>query len=270
VQGKVGHAPKLAVVLGAGSARGFAHIGVIKALDAAGIRPDLIVGCSAGALVGAFWAAGVNGEKMESLAQQVRDEDVIDAVAGSTASRPGLVTGQALQNFVNEGLRNRPIEALPTPYLAVATKFPSGDLQVFRQGDLGFAVRASCSIPGVFMPPSQQGQSFLDGGLVSPMPVQTARAAGADLVVAVDLGGPDPGAATGSANMGLYKLLRSFEIMGDSLRKQEAALADIVIRPDVARIGSTDFSARRTLVEAGFMAGQRLAPVILEKLKARR
>ncbi|MDE2457313.1 MAG: patatin-like phospholipase family protein [Burkholderiales bacterium] len=261
-------APRLAVVLGAGSAHGFAHIGVIKALDAAGIRPDLIVGCSAGALVGAFWAAGFSGSKMETLADRVRDQDIVDAVAGG-ASRPGMVLGQALQNFVNDGTDNRPINGLATPFLCVATRYPTGELQVFDRGDIGFAVRASCSIPGVFMPPSRQGQTYLDAGLVSPLPVQTARAAGAGLVVAVDVGASNTDAADPAA--GMYGLLmRSFEIMGDSLRRNEAALADIVIRPEVSRIASTDFSARHALVEAGFMAGARLAPVIQEKLRLRR
>jgi NTE family protein len=259
---------KLAVVLGAGAARGFAHIGVIKALDAAGIRPDLIVGCSAGALVGAFWATGLSGQKLEQLAQTVRDEDVIDLMAGTSNGRYGLISGQLLQNFVNDSLSRRTIETLQIPLQVVATTFPSGELQVFRHGDTGFAVRASCSVPGIFMPAESNGQTFVDGGLVSPLPVQTARAGGADLVVAVDIGGPDPGACSHTSNAGLFKmLLRSFDIMGESLRRHEAAGADIVIRPDVARIASTDFAARRALVEAGFQAGQRLAPVIAEKLR---
>jgi NTE family protein len=260
---------RVAVVLGGGSARGFAHIGVIKALEAAGVQPDLIVGSSAGAMVGAFWAGGYSGAQMEALAYRVRDDEVIDVAAGNANLRRGLVSGQALQSFVNVGLRGRSLEGLLTPFIAVATRYPSGVLHAFRNGDPGFAVRASCSIPGVFMPASLQGQEYLDGGLCSPLPVQTARANGATLVIAVDVGGADPGASTESTS-GLYQLLlRSFDIMGDALRRQEAAGADIVIRPDVSRVASTDLSARRALIEAGFVAGQRLAPVVLDKLRAR-
>ncbi len=258
--------PKLAVVLGGGSARGFAHIGVVKGLEAHGIQPDLIVGCSAGSLVGAFWAAGYSGDRMEEMALRVRDSEIIDLVQGNAPR--GMVTGQSLQNFVNQALRGRTLESFATPFAAVATRYPSGELAVLRNGDAGFAVRASCSIPGVFVPATQNGQEYLDGGLVSPMPVRTARQLGADLVIAVDVGGSDP---AGEHNGGLYELLqRSFEIMGQSLRSNEMATADITIRPDVARISSTDFASRKVFIAAGFMAANRLAPVIIERMGAER
>jgi NTE family protein len=254
---------RLAVVLGGGSARGFAHIGVVKALEAGSIVPDIIVGCSAGSLVGAFWAAGYTGKRMEDLAMKVQDMEVIDLVTGK--AQYGLVAGRNLQNFVNQGLAGQPLEQLKTPFAAVATRYPDGTLTVFREGDAGFAVRASCSIPGVFMPATTQGGDFLDGGLVSPIPVGTARKLGADLVVAVDVGGPDPSSADGK---GLYNIImRSFEIMSQSLRQHETAEADIVIRPDVTRVQSTDFSARKLLIALGEAAGARLVPVIREKLK---
>lgn len=256
--------PRLAVVLGGGSARGFAHIGVVKGLEAHGIRPDLIVGCSAGSLVGAFWAAGFSGDRMEELALRVRDAEIIDVVQGHAPR--GMVTGQSLQNFVNHALRGRSIESFSTPFAAVATRYPTGDLAVLRSGDAGFAVRASCSIPGVFVPAALGGQEYLDGGLISPVPVRTARQLGADVVVAVDVGGADP---AGDQAGGLFELLqRSFEIMSHSLRTNEVATADIAIRPDVGRIASTDFASRRVFIAAGFLAAQRLGPVILERLAA--
>jgi NTE family protein len=259
--------PRLALVLGGGSARGFAHIGVIKALESQGIRPDAIFGASAGALVGAFWAAGVSASAMESLAYRVRDDEVIDLVSGQAGNRRGIVSGHALQAFVNQQLGQRSIESFPTPFRAVATRYPEGTMHIFKDGDAGFAVRASCSLPGVFLPAARGDEEFLDGGLISPMPVQAARAEGYDLIVAVDVGGADPGNRQ-ERGAGLFQvLLRSFEIMGDALRRQEGARADILVRPDVARISSTDFAARRVLVEAGFQAGQRLAPVIRQKLE---
>ena len=259
-------ARRLAVVLGGGSARGFAHIGVIKALEAAGIKPDLIVGCSAGALVGAFWAAGYSGKEMETLAYEVQDSTIIDLVAPNVTGRRGLLSGLSLETFVNRGVRGRSMSGLMTPLVTVATQFPSGQLQAFKTGDVGFAVRASCSIPGIFLPADRDDQEYLDGGLVSPVPVQTARACGATTVVAVDVGAEDPGMARQRATGGLYELiLRSFEIMGKSLRKVECDQADVVIRPDVGRIASSDFASRRALIEAGYKAGSRLAPVILAR-----
>lgn len=259
-----GTARRLTVVLGGGSARGFAHIGVIKALEAGGIRPELIVGCSAGSLVGAFWAAGFTGYQMEELALRVKDSEIVDLVSGGSSTQRGMVTGRSLQSFVNQALQNRNIESLKTPFAAVATSYPSGEPVVFDKGDAGFAVRASCSIPGVFIPASDEGREYLDGGLVSPLPVATARKLGGDLVLAVDVGGADPAADDGH---GLYNLLlRSFEIMSQSLRKREAADADILIRPDLSRIASTDFGARKALIAIGQQAGARLLPVIREKL----
>ena len=257
---------RVAVVLGGGSARGFAHIGVIKALEAAGIQPDLIVGCSAGALVGAFWAAGFSGREMEALAYDVQDSAIIDLIAPTATGRRGLLSGQSLESFVNKGVRGRAMSALPTPLVTVATQFPSGQLQEFKTGDVGFAVRASCSIPGIFLPAKRDDDEYLDGGLVSPVPVRTARAHGATLVVAVDVGAEDPSAYRQRATAGMYELiLRSFEIMGKSLREFECKQADILIRPDVGRISSTDFSSRKALIEAGYKAGARLAPVILAR-----
>lgn len=257
---------KLAVVLGGGSARGFAHIGVIKALENAGIRPDLIVGCSAGSLVGAFWAAGFSGAQMEETALRVQDTEIIDLVSGKT--QYGLVGGRSLQNFVNQYLMNTPIERLKIPFASVATEFPSGDLTVFSQGDTGFAVRASCSIPGVFIPASQNNKDYVDGGLISPIPVATARALGADLVVAVDVGGPDR-SAEGARTL-FSMVMRSFEIMSESLRQHESRQADVLIQPQLANIRSTDFSSRKASILLGQRAGTLLAPVIIAKLDGNR
>lgn len=257
---------KLAVVLGGGSARGFAHIGVVQALESAGIKPDLIVGCSAGSLVGAFWAAGFSGAQMEDTALRVRDTEIIDLVSGK--SQFGLVDGRGLQNFVNQYLMNRPIERLKIPFAAVATEYPSGDLTVFSQGDTGFAVRASCSIPGVFIPASQQNKDYVDGGLISPIPVATARALGANLVVAVDVGGPDR-SAEGARTL-FSMVMRSFEIMSESLRQHESRQADVVIRPQLANIRSTDFSSRKALILLGHRSGMLLVPVIKAQLEGGR
>ena len=253
-------APRIALVLGSGSARGFAHIGVIKALEAAKIKPDLIVGTSAGALVGAFYAAGFTGSQMEDLALKVKDIDIVDM---NTGTKRGMVMGDTLQTFVNRATRDRPIELLGIPFIAVATKLRTGEVATFRSGDLGLAVRASCSVPGVFIPPKINDVDFVDGGLVSPVPVRIARDAGADFVIAVDVSsGP-----LNATPVGIYEqVMHSFEIMGRSLAKLEADQADVVIRPDLVRLASTDFTSRAAFIQIGQSAGTRFAPVVQEKL----
>ena len=253
-------APRVALVLGSGSARGFAHIGVIKALEAAKIKPDLIVGTSAGALIGAFYAAGFSGAQMEDLALKVKDIDIVDMASGA---KRGMVMGDTLQTFVNRATRDRPIELLGIPFIAVATKLRTGEIATFRSGDLGLAVRASCSVPGVFIPPKINDVDYVDGGLVSPVPVRIAREAGADFVIAVDVSsGP-----LNATPVGIYEqVMHSFEIMGRSLAKLEADQADVVIRPYLVRLASTDFSSRAAFIQIGQAAGARFAPVVQEKL----
>lgn len=254
--------PRVALVLGSGSARGFSHIGVIKALEAARIKPDLIVGTSAGALVGAFYAAGFTGAQMEELAIRVKDIDIVDM---GTGAKRGMVMGDTLQMFVNKATRERPIESLGIPFIAVATQLRTGEVKTFRSGDLGLAVRASCSVPGVFIPPKINDQEYVDGGLVAPVPVRIARDAGADFVIAVDVSsGP-----LNATPVGIYEqVMHSFDIMGRSLAKLEAEQADVVIRPDTARIASTDFNARAAFIQIGQSTGTRFAPVVQEKLAA--
>jgi NTE family protein len=242
--------PKLALVLGAGSARGFAHIGVIKALDAAGIRPDLIVGASAGSVVGVFYAAGYSGAQMEDVAMRVRDVDVIDTA--SNAKR-GLIAGEALQKLVNNFVKDKPIEALKTPFIATATNLKTGEPVQLKSGDAGQAVRASSSMPGVFLPMNLNGMELVDGAVSSPLPVSVARQLGADIVVAVDVGAAPQNAHAS----GIYEIvMQSFEIMGLSLSKLEGQKADVLIKPNVGQYSGSDFNNRAQLIAAGFAAGQ--------------
>lgn len=251
---------KFGLVLGSGAARGFAHIGVIKAFEEAGLRPDLIVGTSAGALVGAISAAGISAPQMEETAVRVRDIEIIDF---ETGSKRGMVVGDSLQRFVNAVARGRSIESLPIPFAAIATQLRNGELTMLQRGDLGLAVRASCSVPGVFIPAKIADVEYVDGALVSPVPVRAARQLGAELVVAVDVG-----SATINANpMGTYEqVMHAFEIMGRSLAALESEQADVLIRPDTRSIPSTDFTSRAALIAIGYATGKRFAPVVAEKL----
>lgn len=252
--------PRVALALGGGLARGLAHIGVLKAFDEAGYRADAVAGTSAGALVGACYAAGMSPWQIEEIALKVREQDVADL---STANGRELFAGEALQKWVNMQLRRQPIERFHLPFCAVSTELLSGELRALKSGDAGLAVRASCAIPGVFVPAVVNGQELVDGGLVSPLPVRQARQLGADFVIAVDVSTP-PRSNTGA---GLHEvILQSFEIMGRALIQLEAEQADLVIRPDTSCFSSTDFRARREMIQAGYEAGRRALPELARRL----
>jgi NTE family protein len=240
---------KIGLALGAGSARGFAHIGVLKALDEAGFKADVVAGTSAGSLVGVFYAAGFTPWQMEEVALKLRDVEVADF---SSASKRGMFAGEALQKLVNDFVKGVPMERLKLPFAAVASNLKTGETVTLRTGDTGAAVRASCSIPGVFVPAVIGGVELVDGSLVSPLPVKAARSLGADFVIGVDVGSKP----SNNVHSGLYEvLLQSFEIMGRSITALEAQTADFMIRPDTLRFVSTDFSARKDLIQAGYEAG---------------
>ena len=242
--------PRIGLALGGGSARGFAHIGVLKSLEQAGIKPDVVAGTSAGALVGAFYAAGWTPWQIEEFFLQVRESDVADF---SAAGKRGLLTGDALASLVQAKLKGARIESFPIPFAAIATDLKTGELQMLRQGPVADAVRASCSLPGIFVPKTVDGRELVDGGLVSPLPVGAARRMGCDLVIAVDVSArPQPAELSG-----LYEvILQSFDIMGRALSNQEALQADVLIKPETAAYSSSDFNARRELIQTGYVAAQ--------------
>lgn len=256
-------ARKVALVLGGGAARGFAHVGVIKALEAQGIAPDLIVGTSAGALVGALYAGGMSAFELQKVAIEIEDGQFSDW----TLPDRGLFKGEALQNFVNRTLGNRPIEKLPRALAVVATDLASGEAVTFRQGNPGTAVRASAAVPGIFQPTRINGRDYVDGGLVSPVPVRIARELGADFVIAVDISARPKDGKTGSS---VEVLLQTFAIMGQTLGRHETATADVVIRPTTADLTQTDFSSRHRAVLEGERAAALVLPDLKRKLDVRR
>lgn len=252
--------PKIAVALGGGAARGFAHVGVLKVLEAQGIVPDIVVGASAGSLVGALYAAGHRGFDLQKLALQMDEATVSD---WSLPNR-GIIKGEQLQDFVNQVVGNRPIEKLDKLLAVVATELQSGEMVVFRRGNTGMAVRASSSIPGIFQPVSISGREYVDGGLTSPIPVKVAKILGADIVIAVDIGSkPAYGKVSGTIDV----LLQTFSIMSQSLGAQELSLADVVIRPNTGIIGATDFESRHLAILEGEKAAQEALPLIRAKIQ---
>ncbi len=251
--------PKVALVLGGGAARGFAHIGVIKALEAQGIVPDMIVGTSAGAVVGALYAAGNNGFELQKVALEMEERQIGDW----TLPDRGVFKGEALQVFINKAVGNRTLEKLAKPFGAVATDLQSGEAVVFRTGDTGMAVRASGSVPGVFQPVTINGREYVDGGLVSPIPVRAAKAMGANFVIAVDISAKPRHGRTRST---FDVMLQTFAIMGQSMGRIELAEADVVIRPATAGVSATDFQGRHVAVLEGEKAVAAMLPEIREKL----
>ncbi|WP_168461210.1 patatin-like phospholipase family protein [Acinetobacter sp. A1] len=241
--------PVIALALGGGGAKGFAHIGVIKVLESHGIKPKIITGTSAGSFVGSLYASGKSPYQLQHIALTFKESDIRDL----TLSRQGFVAGQKLQDYVNQHVANKPIEKFPIRFAAVATRLDNGRKADFIKGNAGQAVRASCSIPNVFVPATIGGTQYVDGGLVSPIPVETAKAMGADLVIAVDISARP----TGNQPVNMWGLLdQTLNIMGQQSINQELAQANIVIQPKVGHIGTLDLKASNQTILEGEKAAQ--------------
>lgn len=253
---------KIGLALGGGAARGFAHVGVIKALEARGIHADIVVGTSAGSVVGAMYASGLNGFQLNRLASTM-DEASISDWTMPFRSR-GMLRGEALQSYVNKILKDRPIEQMPRQLGIVATDLQSGAPILFRRGNTGQAVRASSSVPGVFEPVHIGNRDYVDGGLVAPVPAEYARQMGADFVIAVDISA-NP---TAQATQGQFDILmQTFTIMGQSIKQYELEKnADVVIRPSLAKMGASDFQGRNRAILAGEEAVSQMWPQIQRKI----
>ena len=248
---------KVAVVLGAGASKGFAHIGVLKVLESNKIPVHMIVGTSAGSFVGSLYAYGFNAFELQKLSFALQKDDVVDL----TIPDNGFIKGEKLEGYINYILRNTPIEKLRIPFYAVATDIQTGKEVVFGSGNTGTAVRASCSIPGIFVPPVISGKMYVDGGVVSPVAVDAARRYGADIVIAVDISS-DVGSAIPTGT--IDTILQSIGIMYSKLSAIQLAKADVVIKPKVGYIVSSDFSKRHEAVLEGEKAAIEALPKILE------
>ncbi|MDD2720862.1 MAG: patatin-like phospholipase family protein [Gallionella sp.] len=256
-------APKIALALGGGGARGFAHVGVIKALEAQGIVPDMVVGTSVGSAIGALYAAGYTGFQLQAMSIPMKEERVID---WSWPNR-GLFTGKPLQEFINRAVKNAPLEKLRRPFAAVATDLATGEEIVFRSGNTGIAVSASCAVPGIFQPVVISGRSYVDGGLVKPVPVSEARAMGADFVIAVNISNPPQNNKTEST---VEVLLQTFDIMSQTINRYELANADVVVRPVIREIAQDSLDDRHLAILEGEKAVAAIMPELKAKLEALR
>ena len=261
---------KIALALGGGAARGFAHVGVIKALEAQGISPDIVVGTSAGSVVGALYAGGLNGFQIQELSMNLEEDQVLDGsgiyrciAEAMVSDKRGCIKGQALQDFINRNVGNRPIEKLNKTFAAVATNLSNGEMAVFRSGNTGMAVRASSSVPIFFQPVTINGQDYVDGGLVAPVPAGVARSLGADFVIAVDISIRPQDRSTAAMTDILWQ---TFTIYDMTINRHEQSAADIIIRPVTSGLPSADASGRNKAVLEGEKAVAAILPVLRARL----
>ncbi len=254
--------PKIGLALGGGAARGFAHIGVLQVLEEQGIKPDLVVGTSAGSVVATLYAAGKTPSELTNMAMTLDESTITDWVFPGRS----LLKGEALAKFVRNLTAGRQIESMRMPLDIVAADLQNGQPILFRRGDPGVAVRASSSVPGVFEPVKIGGREYIDGGAVSPIPVRYAKQMGADIVIAVDISAIPEGQSTKGA---VDILLQTFNIMGHAISQYELQDADVVMRPKLEGIGSTEFSARRLSILAGREAALMVMPQLKERIAAR-
>lgn len=258
---------KVGLVLGGGAARGFAHIGVIKALESQGIIPDIVVGTSVGSLVGVLYAAGNNGFMLHKLALAMEEAEISDWSMPLFAKVTGVLKGEAIQRYVNKTINNVPLEKLKIPFGAVATDIHDGTPILFRRGNAGVAVRASSAVPGVFQPVTIGSHVYVDGGLVSPVPVRFGREMGADFIIAVNISSQPESQPFSST---LDMLLQTFAIMGKSINREELKEADIVISPNLGNMKGSDFDGRNIAILAGEQAAMAAMGEIRKKLKEKR
>jgi len=246
---------KIALVLGAGASKGFAHIGVIKILESNKIPIHMIVGTSVGSVVGSFYAFGYDAFQLQKLSFAIEKGEMVDLVLPEN----GFIKGEKLEEFVNKTVKNTPMEKLKIPFYAVAADVQSGQEVAFGKGNTGMAVRASCSIPGVFRPVKIGERMYVDGGVVSPVAVDVAKQFGADIVIAVDI---SAGAERAFPENTIETILRSFDIMYSKLAAIQISKADVVIKPKVAHVGSADFSKRHEAILEGERAAIETLPQI--------
>ncbi len=235
---------KIALVLGAGASRGFAHIGVLKILESQRVPIHMIVGASVGSFIGGLYAYGYNAYKLQTIAMSIEKDEVTEL----TLPDNGFVGGERLRSYVNTKVTNTPIEKFRIPFYAVATDIKTGEEIIFGSGNAGMAIQASCSVPGVFQPARFSGRTYVDGGVVNPLPVDIARRYGADVVIAVDISSSvDRNLPTST----LETILKSVEIMYGKISQAQIAKADVVISPKVGFVGSADFTLRHEAILEG-------------------
>lgn len=244
--------PVVAVVLGGGGPRGFAHIGVLAALESAGIEPDVVVGSSVGAIIGALYADGVPAAEMEALAMSLNPLRF-----ASLSMRGAAGSGSAIEAFVNDRIGNKPLQSLRRPLVAVAVRKADGRLVAFSRGNTGVAVRASSAMPGRFMPTRIQGVEYIDGDEVSPVPIRVAKDLGADVIIAVDVS-----AHLASTPPEAPQHWRARDQRRAGQVQSEIALANVVVHPDLGYYADIREAYRQKCIRIGRHTADQAIPAI--------
>jgi NTE family protein len=256
--------PKIALVLGGGAARGFAHVGVIRALEQEKIPIDMIVGTSVGSIIGAIYANNLNSFELEWTAFTLEKDSLFDYGILNAITGMGMAKGQKLEEFVKTKITATNIESMKLPFAAVATDLNRGTRVVLDRGSVAKAVHASCAIPGIFEPVDYQGRLLVDGGVLDNIPIDVAREEGADIVIAVDI----------SENVANYNItnfvdvmLQAVSIMSHENVKYKKEEADVLIAPAVGTVAMLDFSQKKRCMQAGIDAAQLAVPEIKKKIE---
>ena len=251
----------VALALGGGASKGFAHIGIIKVLKENNIPVKVVTGTSAGSIVGSLYASGMSPDRLELEAEILGKTDLVDL----TLSSSGFIKGEKLQNYINYKVGNRSIQQFPIKFAAVATDFESGKAVAFNRGNVGQAVRASASIPNVFQP-AVIGGRYVDGGLSQPVPVSAAKKQGANFIIAVDISARP----VKNVNKSFFSYLdQTFNVMSIPLLQHELGQANVVIKPKVLEMGSIGgFDQKQRAIQLGEEAARAALPEIKRKLAA--
>ncbi len=246
---------KVAIVLGAGASKGFAHIGVLKVLESHRIPIHMVVGTSVGSFVGSLYAYGYNPFELQTIALSISKDDVADYIIPDN----GFIKGEKLETFINNKVKYTTVDKFKIPFYAVATNIQTGEEMVFGRGNAGRAVRASCSIPGIFNPVMIGDKVYVDGGVVSPVAVDTARRFGADVVIAVDISASLSPTAPAKT---IETMMRAIDIMHNKMSVIQLRSADVVIKPKVGNVGPSDFTKRHEVIMEGEKAATEAMPAI--------
>ena len=254
---------RIGLALGGGAARGFAHVGVIQVLEEARLHPQLVTGTSAGSLVAALYASGKNSQELRRVAETMEEAEITDWMM--PILNRGALRGEALAKYVNTQVGGKSIEQMKIPLGIVATDLRTGEAVTFRRGNTGSAVRASSAVPAVFQPVRIGEREYVDGGLVSPVPVKQAREMGANFVIAVDISSDPEGNPAGDT---FQILMQTFAIMGKSINTLALREAEFVVRPPLSGVKSADFGARRRSIEAGRSVMLAMLPQLKSRIAA--
>jgi NTE family protein len=251
---------KIALVLGGGSAKGFAHVGVIRVLEQEKIPIHMIVGTSVGSLIGGIYAANPDSFQLEWIAFKIDRNDILDPLI---LPKLGLVQGARLESFVEQNVKARKIEETKIPFFPIATDLNTGETVTLEKGSLAKAIRASSSIPGIFVPVSFDSRTLVDGGVTDNVPCDIAKAKGADIIIAVNL---QKDIKDNQIDSLIDIIAQSVSIMMRESSKAKMACADVVIEPDTKGVSMFDFTRKKPLMEEGIKAAKQAMPSIREAI----